>query len=34
MRKIALSDIDYGKEEMKKVGEVLESKWISMGERW
>ena len=32
MRKIALSDIDYGKEEIKKEDEVLRSKWISMGE--
>jgi dTDP-4-amino-4,6-dideoxygalactose transaminase len=32
MRKIALSDIDFGEEEIKKVDEVLRSKWISMGE--
>lgn len=32
MRKIALSDIDCGEEEIKKVDEVLRSKWISMGE--
>jgi dTDP-4-amino-4,6-dideoxygalactose transaminase len=32
MKKIALSDIDFGEEETKKVDEVLKSKWISMGE--
>jgi len=32
MKKIALSDIDFGEEESKKVAEVLRSKWISMGE--
>src|SRR3989338_2575988 len=32
MKKIALSDIDFGEEEIRKVAEVLKSKWISMGE--
>ena len=32
MKKIELSDIDFGEEEIKKVSGVLKSKWISMGE--
>jgi dTDP-4-amino-4,6-dideoxygalactose transaminase len=31
MKKISLSDIDFGEEEISRVADVIKSKWISMG---